>query len=118
MLTPELGWRPGGNNYLEPDIVIYPAGPAPSEVPPADVLLVIEIGKSSRAYDRSRKALIYARLGVRDYWAIDAVTLETRVFRDPAAEGYASEQGFGPEAMLTPLPLPELALPLGSLDLG
>lgn len=118
MLTPELGWRPGGNNYLEPDIVIYPAGQAPSQVPPADVLLVIEIGKSSRAYDRGRKAQLYAALGVRDYWAIDAASLETRIFRETGAEGYANTQDLAADATLTPLLLPALAIALGGLELG
>ena len=49
-------------------------------MPASDVLLVIEISKSSLGYDRGRKAQIYAALGVREYWAIDAASLETRIF--------------------------------------
>ena len=85
----ELGWRPGGDVYLEPDIVIYGVGPSPEHVPATDALLVIEVSDSSLRYDLDRKAKIYAGLGVREYWVVDANTLQTRVHREPAGENYA-----------------------------
>ena len=117
-LAVELGWRPGGDRYLEPDLLIYSSVPSPAKVPAASVLLAIEIASSSLAYDRAQKASIYAALGVRDYWVIDAATLGTRVFRDPSAEGYATVTDVASDATLTPLLLPALALALGSLDIG
>jgi Uma2 family endonuclease len=41
-LTVELGWRPGGDMYLEPDLVIYRSGPSPEYVQPQQALLVVE----------------------------------------------------------------------------
>lgn len=118
MLTAELGWRPMGDRYIEPDIVIYKTGPQPSQVPPGDVLLAIEIAASSLAYDRGLKAQIYASLGVRDYWVIDAATLQTRVFREPGPTGYAAFSDIAADAALVPLLLPALALKLASLDVA
>jgi hypothetical protein len=37
--------------------------------------------------DRGRKAGIYAGFGVREYWSINAVTLDTRIYREPATLG-------------------------------
>ena len=53
-----------------------------------NVLLVVEIADSSLRYDVGRKAALYASFGIRELWVIDAVRLTTRVFREPAADGY------------------------------
>jgi Uma2 family endonuclease len=63
-ITVELGWRPDEATYLEPDILIYAAGPSPSYVAPSQVLLAIEVADTSIDYDTGRKAQIYAALGV------------------------------------------------------
>ena len=62
---------------------------------PADVLLAIEVAHSSLRFDTTTKARLYAALGVRDYWVIDAETLTTRVHRGPSPQGYASVAGGG-----------------------
>ena len=117
-LAVELGWRPGGDLYLEPDLMICSASPSPPTISAANVLLAVEIADSSLSYDRGRKAKLYAELGVRDYWVINAVTLETRIFRDPSPEGYVTMIDVAADATLTPLLLTALALSLRSLDLG
>ena len=85
----EPGWRPGGDYYLEPDMIICRAGPQPSAVPPSEVLLKVEVSDTSLAYDTGRKAAIYARLGVPEYWIIDVNRMTTRVHRGPTATGYS-----------------------------
>ena len=75
-------------------------------------LLAIEIGLSSLAYDRGRKAAIYAAFGVRELWVIDGRRLETRVFREPGEEGYGSVQDVAAEEALEPLGIPSFALRL------
>ena len=57
---------------------------------------------SSLRYDTGRKAALYASFGIRELWVIDAVRLTTRMFRDPAADGYRSARDFGPADRLTP----------------
>lgn len=118
MLTVELGWRPGGDLYVEPDVVIYGRGPMPSQVPAPDTLLVIEISDSSLRYDLDRKAMIYASLGVREYWVIDANTLETMVHLSPSAEGYGRVNAHAPAGTLTPTLVPAVALSLGGLGIA
>lgn len=114
----EPGWRPGQGLYLEPEMIVCPLGFNFDTVPPAEVLLAIEVADSSLRYDKGVKAHIYARLGVREYWVIDANTLETTVHLSPMAEGYATVSAHAPDATLTPTLLPTLALSLGGLCIG
>lgn len=114
----EPGWRPGGERYLEPDILVCRTGIAPSTVPPRDVLLLVEVAGTSLVYDTTLKSRIYAALGVREYWVIDADTLETTVHLGPTAEGYATVTMHAPSEHLTPHLLPALALSIGGLGLA
>src|SRR5215831_11293210 len=47
--------------------------------------LVVEIADSSLGYDLGRKADLYASFGIAELWVINAVKLETRIHRLPAA---------------------------------
>lgn len=111
----EPGWRPGGDLYLEPEMIVCRAGLKPSEVPPADVLLLIEVADSSLAYDTGLKARIYARLGVCEYWVVNARSLETTVFLEPADAGFARLHTLTASDELVPMRLPQIRLSLGSL---
>ena len=88
LLTPETTFRLSEDTYLEPDVVIYPRASGIRGLTGANVLLVVEIADSSLSYDIGRKAALYASFGIRELWVIDAVRLTTRVFREPAADGY------------------------------
>ena len=80
LLLPELGWRPGGDQYIEPDFSSAPSGRTFQRFHPVTVLLIIEVAKTSLDYDTGLKARTYAALGVREYWVVNAVTLETTVY--------------------------------------
>ena len=55
---------------------------------PADVLLLVEVANASLDYDRSVKAPLYARSGVREFWIVDLVGRRIEVHREPGADGY------------------------------
>jgi Uma2 family endonuclease len=116
-LRSEPGWRPGGDVYLEPEMILCPEGFSPTTVPASEVLLLIEVADTSLRYDESVKARIYARHGVREYWVVNARTLETHVHRDPTPKGYRSIVSVGPTDTLTPHLLPALAVSLGRLGI-
>jgi Uma2 family endonuclease len=119
LLTPETTFRLSEDTYLEPDVVIYPRTSGLRGLTGANVLLVIEIADSSLRYDTGRKAALYASFGIRELWVIDAVRLTTRVFHEPAADGYRNSGDFGPADRLTPLIAPEaFALRLDELELS
>ncbi len=67
--------RPRADDYIE-------ALPTP-----ADVLLVVEAAKTSRPFDRTVKADLYARAGVPEYWIVDLVERCVEVCRGPGPEG-------------------------------
>jgi Uma2 family endonuclease len=79
---------------------------------------VVEIADSLLRYDTGRNAALYASFGIRELWVIDAVQLTTRVFREPAEDGYRDSRDFGPTDKLAPLIAPEaFALRLDELEL-
>src|SRR5271156_5228865 len=96
-------FRLSEDTYLEPDVVIYPRASGILGLTAATALLIVEIADSSLRYDVGRKAALYASFGIRELWVIDAVRLTTRVFRDPAADGYSYAQDFRPSDRLVPL---------------
>lgn len=114
----EPGWRAGGTHYLEPDFLIGRAGCHPTSATPDEVLLLVEVAQSSLRFDMTTKANVYASLGVREYWVINADTLETRVHREPAAEGYKDVRGVPPGEALTPLLIAPLSVKLGDLGIA
>ena len=112
----EPGWRPDAETYCEPDIVLFPKRLRHfGKVPGSDVLLLVEVADSTLKYDTAKKAPPYARLGVREYWVINAVNLDTRVHRKPTSSGYGYRRKLTKDALLTPTLLPELALRLTDL---
>jgi Uma2 family endonuclease len=115
-LSVEIGWRPGGDIYVEPDILICPKSFKGPTVPATEVLLAIEVADSSLRFDTTTKARLYATLGIREYWVIDARTMVTRVHREPGAAGYGSSVEVPPSDVLTPVLVPSLALRLTELD--
>jgi len=116
-IIPETTFTLSEDTFLEPDLTVYAVPPGLEALTGTTALLCVEVSDSSLAYDRGRKAGIYASFGVREYWSIDATTLETRVYRDPAADGYASAQDKAAGELLVPSLVPLLSVTLGTLTL-
>jgi len=114
----EPGWRPDRDSYCEPDLLIYPRRIKPfSAVAAKDVALLIEVADTTMKYDAETKATLYARLGVHEYWIINAATLETRVHLDPADTAYCTVKRLARNRLLTSNRVPEAAVRLKDLDL-
>ncbi|WAP68702.1 Uma2 family endonuclease [Jiella pelagia] len=64
--TPETTFRLSEDTFVEPDFVVYENPAALDGLNGPSSLLAIEVGDSSLAYDRGRKASIYAAFGVRE----------------------------------------------------
>jgi Uma2 family endonuclease len=118
-LVSETTFRLSEDTYLEPDVVIYPRASGIRGLTADNVLLVVEIADSSLRYDIGRKAALYASFGIHELWVIDAVRLTTRVFREPATDGYRNAYDFSPADRLVPLVAPEVfAARLDELELS
>ena len=105
------------DTYVEPDIFVHPDTIRSYDVRGETVLLVIEVAKTSLEFDLGAKAATYARYGVRDYWVVNADTLETRVHRRPGPSGFADVCDIPPAQTITPLLVPQLELGMSQLDL-
>lgn len=84
-------------NMPEPDITVMhgPLGSGPILI--ETVSLIVEVSDTSLDIDLGRKAAIYARHGVADYWVVDVEGRQVHIHRQPGEAGYAgvSVQPYG-----------------------
>lgn len=79
---------------------------------PEDILLVIEVAESSLAYDRGRKASLYAEAGIAEYWVADAEGEAIEVHREPDGRRYRQSVRLTGAATASPLAFPDVAVRL------
>jgi Uma2 family endonuclease len=84
--------------------------------------LVVEVSDNSMEYDRTRKASLYARAGIADYWIVNLVDRQLEVRRDPRPDpsqpyghGYANVTVLVPPASVNPLAAPHVSLAVAEL---
>ena len=106
------------DEFYEPDFLFWPRSIAIKDITAATSLLLVEVADTSVGYDLRVKAPTYARLGLPEYWVINARTLITSVHREPGASGYAPPREAEPNELIAPLQAPQLAVRLADLDLG
>ena len=82
---------------------------------PADTLLVIEVAKSSLAYDREVKAHIYGRAGVPETWVLNLPEDCIERFTAPGPQGYARHEILRRGDKVSPVSLPDLELAVDEL---
>ena len=97
--------------------MFYPKAPGLKGLSAATAALVVEIADSSLSYDLGRKAGLYAAFGIAELWVIDAVTLQTRIHREPTPTGYRSVVDVPPSHRFVPGSAPVLAVVLSELEL-
>ena len=114
-IIPETTFRMGESTFLEPDILFFGGKTRIADLSPRTSLLAVEISDTTLAYDRGRKAMIYACDGVPALWVINVNTLQAHIYSDPSADGYLNMRTFGPDETLAPTFAPELAVKLGEL---
>jgi len=96
-------------NELEPDLVvlhqsrtIFTKNPKPE-----DVLLVVELSDTALSFDLSKKAILYARAGIPDYWVLDVNKRRLIVHREPVGATYSSVLAYRQNESVAPLAAPE-----------
>lgn len=82
---------------------------------PGDIYLVIEVADSSLGFDRGRKADLYARAGITEYWVVDALSSRFEIFRSPSPQGYQDIRTRLPGESVSPLAFPDLVLPVSEI---
>lgn len=78
----------------DPDVAVVEGAPRQWRGPkdPTTALLIVEVSDTTLAYDRGRKASLYAASGIADYWILNLVDSQLEVYRRPIAD---TEQEFG-----------------------
>ena len=97
--------------------MFYPKASGITGLSAGTARLVVEVANSSLAYDLGLKAKLYAGFGIAELWVINAVTLQTRIHRDPTPTGYRTIADLPPRERLVPLLEPSLAVTLSELEL-
>ena len=69
----------------EPDLTVVPGSIRDyASAHPAQAVLVVEVADATLAFDRNRKASMYAKEGIEDYWIVNLRQRQIEVYRDPA----------------------------------
>lgn len=98
----ESSIRLSRTSLVEPDLVVYRRDLRLEEVKGPDLLLVIEVADTTLAFDRGRKAQLYAAYGVNELWVVDAAERTTWVHRGPTALGWGGVVAVPPTGELRP----------------
>ena len=114
-IATETTLRYAPDAFLEPDFLFWPRSIGLRDISCPTAFLIVEVADSSMAYDTGRKAGIYAQLGLREYWVVNAQTLSTRVHHDPGENGFGRVFDVSPDTRLEPALAPALALTLAEL---
>jgi Uma2 family endonuclease len=107
---------PDGISLPEPDVMVLEVSTGVRL--PTTAALVIEVADSSLRFDREVKAPMYAAAGVPEYWSVDVIGRDVRVFSDPGPQGYAAYRTVRADGTLRPASVDVEPLDLGILFAG
>lgn len=95
-------------NEPEPDLAALkrPLGRMSASPGPDSIDLLIEVSDSTLADDLGRKAALYARAGIPEYWVYEVGTRVLHVHRKPSAGAYLERQERSGESEVSPLAKP------------
>ncbi len=97
------------SNEPQPDLVVFkqPSNLVASRNPRPDELhLVIEVSDTSLYFDLTKKAALYARAGIVEYWVLDVAGRKLFVHRDPRAGKFQSITEYTEQESVAPLAAP------------
>jgi Uma2 family endonuclease len=107
-----------GTSDPEPDVSVVLGRREDYNDHPTSAVLIVEVSDSTLAYDRTRKASLYARAGITDYWIVNLVNNQLEVRRDPRpdpSQPYGSVTTLVPPAVVNPLAAPQVSLAVADL---
>ena len=99
----------------EPDFALVPEGTQRDGSDATTALLAIEVANTSLRDDLQRKARIYARAGIPEYWVVDVKKRELIVHRSPSGERYRSVKHLKDLSEVTCSSVPGLVLDLRNI---
>lgn len=106
----------GEDSEPEPDLAVVPGSPRDHLAShPTSAVLVVEVVETSLTRDRERKANLYARAGIPDYWILVLGGRQLEVLRDPRGGTYRSRTVLNAMDKIFPLACLEAAISVGEL---
>jgi Uma2 family endonuclease len=115
----------GQDSDPEPDLAVVPGRMEDhlgEQSNPTTAILIVEVSDTTLHFDRGRKASIYARAGISDYWILNLRDRCLEVMRnaveDASALGgfrYQSVTTLRPPARVIPLSCPTASIPIADL---
>jgi len=120
---PQMPLQFGRRSAPEPDVAVVAGSPDDYiRAHPTTALLIVEVSESSLYYDRGRKASLYARAGITDYWIINLVHYQLEVRRNPVPDssqrygfGYRDVMILSPTDHAAPLAVPQARIAVADL---
>lgn len=84
--------------------------------------LIIEISDTTLGYDRNRKASLYAKFGIEDYWVLNLKKRVLEIYRQPSEDenafygfGYGEKLTFNEKQEVSPLAAPDAKIKVADL---
>jgi Uma2 family endonuclease len=104
----------------EPDLLVFskPYREFDANPQPADLRLVVEIADSTRNFDLTTKARLYARARIVEYWVVDIPGRRIIVHRDPQEGHYRSVIAYAEQESVKPLASPDHEFLVGAAFAG
>lgn len=100
----------------EPDVAVVTGGPRDYLTHhPSTAVLVVEVADSSQYHDRKRKASLYARAELPDYWIVNLRLDQVEVLREPVDGLYRTRRIYRRGETISPLARPEATLTVDDL---
>ena len=85
------------------------------EPPVSEMLLVVEVSNTTLKADLTGKVTQYGSAGIPEYWVVDIPNRLLHVFREPMANGYASETVLTTADKVRPLAVPDAIVRVAEL---
>jgi len=90
LIAPSVRMEP--DSAPEPDIVVTSEPLGERMVPVASVRLIVEVAHSTAPFDMTRKAALYARYAVPEYWVVDLDARRVHQMWQPADSRYLQQR--------------------------
>lgn len=121
-VRPQMPLHLGRRSAPEPDLAVVPGSPRDYADHPTDAVLVVEVSDTTLAYDRGRKAVLYAAAAIPEYWIVNLVDRTLVVHRQPRRNAarprrssYRVVANHGADEVIAPLARPDAAITVADL---
>jgi Uma2 family endonuclease len=112
----------GDLNEPEPDLCVVRGQIEVLPDHPSTGVLIVEVSKTSLAFDKLTKASLYASMQIPDYWILDIDHRKLWIHREPTIDSaspfghrYLHVDVIGAEGSVSPLEKPDASIPVAQM---